>query len=134
MTLKFVKPFFARLLDPHVNRGPTKPTLGSNFVDWKKIEESKINILFEAGCEINKILQIGGEINNTSSSTTPPPVVIEWRPPNYLDANIFYFTQQRPHVKPMLAQYWSTVYDRTAVDYSAHSRVKKWDVFLDAHI
>ena len=72
MTLKFVKPFFARLLDPHINRGPTKPTLGSNFLDWKKIEKSQIHILLEAECEMNKILQIGGEINNLSSSTPPP--------------------------------------------------------------
>ena len=49
-------------------------------MDWKKIEESQINILLEAECEINKILQIGGEINNVSSSKTPappPPLVIK---------------------------------------------------------
>ena len=65
MTLKFVKLFFARLLDPHFN---TKPTLGS-----KKIEESEINILLEAECELNKILQFAGEINNLSCSKPHPP-------------------------------------------------------------
>ena len=70
MTLKFVKPFFASLLDPHIN---TKPTLGSKFVDWNKIEESEINILLGAECAINKILQIAGEINNLSSSKPQPP-------------------------------------------------------------
>ena len=65
---------------------------------------------------LNKILQIGGEINNLSSSPPPPPVVIEWRPPNHLDANMFYSTQQPPHGKQMLALCWSTVYDRTATD------------------
>ena len=75
-------------------------------MDWKK---TQINILLEAECEINKILQIGGEINNLSSSKTtdpplPPPLVIE-RNGKYV---LLY--PATPHVKPMLAQCWSTVY------------------------
>ena len=68
MTIKFEKHRFARLLNPHIN---TKPTLGSNFVDRKnKFEETEINIQLEAECEINKIVQAGGEINNFTSSKT----------------------------------------------------------------
>ena len=70
MTPKFVKPFFAHLVDPHFN---TKPTLRSKFVDGKKIKESEINILLEAECELNKKLQIAGEINNLSCSKPQPP-------------------------------------------------------------
>ena len=111
MTLKFVKPFFASFLDPHIN---TKPTLGSKFVDWNTIEESEINILLGAECAINKILQIAGEINNLSSSKPqlpPPPIVMEWGSPNYMKTNTCYSTQQTSHVIPMLAQCWSAVYE-----------------------
>ena len=43
---KFVQSFFSHFLDPHIN---TKPTLGSIFVDWKKIEERKSNKYFARG-------------------------------------------------------------------------------------
>ena len=51
-------------------------------MDWKKNRKMANTFLREAECEINKILQIGGEINNLSSSKTPappppPPLVIE---------------------------------------------------------
>ena len=61
-SLNDVKSCFAHFLNHHIN---TKPTLGSNFANRKKIIlRSEINILFWAECEINNILRTGGEIND----------------------------------------------------------------------
>ena len=78
MTLKntFVKPCIARMLNPPPLINNT-PGLGSNLVDSKnKFQESEINILLEAECERNKILQtiLGDEINNLSTSKTLTPL------------------------------------------------------------
>ena len=39
MTLKLVKPRFARLLNPHIN---TTPSFGFNFVDRKELNSKKV--------------------------------------------------------------------------------------------
>ena len=77
MTLEFVKPRFGRLTNPHIN---TSPSLEFNFLD-KKIQESGINILHEAECEIYKISQTRGDINMFFLFKNSSPFSGDWMEP-----------------------------------------------------